>query len=130
MHWIQIRCLLLLVRQSKLLPATFLSSFANYHKANSLLSAHDAVVAKKLFESGITPGDVVRTTDNEQVKSMATPNDLDALGFNALLHTPANPCTDGAGICSDILLAPGDSSCFGADVDLLLNLVYGDNVAG
>ncbi len=28
----------------------------------------------------------------------------------------------------DILLAPGDPSCFGADVDLLLNWWYGDNV--
>ena len=111
------------------------SSFANYHKASTVY-AHDVDKAKKLIaDSGITPGDVVlRTTDNEQVKSMATQvkNDLDALGFNVSIVSDTSPATyaaiDAVDGSWDILLAPGDPSCFGADVDLLLNWWYGDNV--
>ncbi len=69
--------------------------------------------------------------DNEQVKSMATQvkNDLDALGFNVSIVSDTSPATyaaiDAVDGSWDILLAPGDPSCFGADVDLLLNWWYG-----
>ena len=121
--------------QAEIATSYLPSSFANYHKASTVY-AHDVDKAKKLIsESGITPGDVVlRTTDNEQVKSMATQvkNDLDALGFNVSIVSDTSPATyaaiDAVDGSWDILLAPGDPSCFGADVDLLLNWWYGDNV--
>ena len=59
-------------------------------------------------------------------------NDLDALGFNVSIVSDTSPATyaaiDAVDGSWDILLAPGDPSCFGADVDLLLNWWYGDNV--
>ena len=75
----------------------------------------------------------LRTTDNEQIKGMAAQvkNDLDALGFDVTIQTDTSPATYAAidgGEAYDILLAPGDPSCFGADPDLLLNWWYGDNV--
>ena len=78
------------------------SSFSNYHKAATVYT-HDEEKAKSLIkDSGITPGEVVlRTTDNEQVKNMATEvkQNLDALGFKVSIQT-----------------------------DLLLNWWYGDNI--
>lgn len=59
-------------------------------------------------------------------------NDLDALGFEVTIQTddtsPATYAAIDGGEAYDILLAPGDPSCFGADPDLLLNWWYGDNV--
>lgn len=109
-------------------------TFANYHKASTVYTK-DVDKAKALLkEAGITPGDItIRTTDNEQVKGMATQakEDLDALGFNVTINTNTSAKTyediDG-GDAYDMLLAPGDPSCFGADPDLLLNWWYGNNV--
>ena len=109
-------------------------SFTNYHEAKTVYKT-DAKKAKKLIEeSGITPGDItLRTTDNAQVVGMATQvkNDLDALGFNVTIQTDTSAATYAAidgGEAYDLLLAPGDPSCFGADPDLLLNWWFGDNV--
>lgn len=109
-------------------------SFTNYHEASTVYKT-DAKKAKKLIEeSGITPGAItLRTTDNEQIKGMAAQvkNDLDALGFDVTIQTDTSPATYAAidgGEAYDILLAPGDPSCFGADPDLLLNWWFGDNV--
>ena len=109
-------------------------SFTNYHEASTVYKT-DAKKAKKLIEeSGITPGAItLRTTDNEQIKGMAAQvkNDLDALGFDVTIQTDTSPATYAAidgGEAYDILLAPGDPSCFCADPDLLLNWWYGDNV--
>ena len=111
------------------------SSFSNYHKAATVYT-HDEEKAKSLIkDSGITPGEVVlRTTDNEQVKNMATEvkQNLDALGFTVSIQTDTSPATysaiDAADGSWDMLLAPGDPSCFGGDTDLLLNWWYGDNI--
>ena len=109
-------------------------SFTNYHEAKTVYKT-DAKKAKKLIEeAGITPGDItLRTTDNAQVVGMATQvkNDLDKLGFNVTIQTDTSAATYAAidgGEAYDLLLAPGDPSCFGADPDLLLNWWYGDNV--
>ncbi len=95
-------------------------SFTNYHEASTVYKT-DAKKAKKLIEeSGITPGAItLRTTDNEQIKGMAAQvkNDLDALGFDVTIQTDTSPATYAAidgGEAYDILLAPGDPSCFGA----------------
>lgn len=116
-------------------PSCYLpETYTNYHKA-SMVYTHDVDKAKSLIsESGIKPGAMVlRTTDNDQVVAMATQvkNDLDALGFNVSIQTDTSAATYSAidgGEAYDILLAPGDPSCFGADPDLLLNWWYGNNI--
>lgn len=116
-------------------PSCYLpETFTNYHKASTVYD-YDVDKAKSLIkDSGITPGAIsLRTTDNEQVVSMATEvkNDLDALGFTVTITTDTSAATYSAidgGEAYDLLLAPGDPSCFGADPDLLLNWWYGDGV--
>ena len=116
-------------------PTCYLpENFTNYHKASTVFT-HDPDKAKSLLaEAGITPGAVqLRTTDNEQVVAMATQvkEDLDALGFNVTIATDTSAATyaaiDTGDNSYDLLLAPGDPSCFGADPDLLMNWWYGDN---
>lgn len=117
-------------------PTCYLpEDFANYHKA-SVVYSYDPEKAKGLIkESGITPGAVeLRITDNEQVKAMAAQvkNDLGALGFEVTIVSDTSPATYSAIDQSqggyDLLLAPGDPSCFGADPDLLMNWWFGDNI--
>lgn len=117
-------------------PTCYLpSTFTNYHKASTVY-VHDVDKAQELIsESGITPGDVeLRITDNEQVIAMATQvkEDLDALGFNVTIKQDTSPATyasiDKGDNEYDLLLAPGDPSCFGADPDLLMNWWYGSGV--
>ena len=111
------------------------SSFTNYHKA-SVTYTYDADKAKSLLtDAGVTPGDItLRTTDNAQVVAMGTQaqQDLEALGFKVELVSDKSPATyaaiDQADDSWDILIAPGDPSCFGGDTDLLLNWWFGDNV--
>lgn len=109
-------------------------TFTNFNEA-SVVYAHDVDAAKKLIsDAGITPGEItLRTTDNEQVVNMATQvkEDLDALGFTVSILTDTSAATYAAidgGEAYDLLLAPGDPSCFGGDTDLLLSWWYGDNV--
>ncbi|WP_321973745.1 ABC transporter substrate-binding protein [Paratractidigestivibacter sp.] len=111
------------------------STFTNYHKA-SVVYEYDADKAKSLLsEAGVTPGSIVlRTTDNAQVVAMGTQaqQDLQALGFTVELTSDKSAATyaaiDQADESWDILIAPGDPSCFGGDTDLLLNWWFGDNV--
>lgn len=109
-------------------------AFPNYHEASVVYDYDPDKAAELLEQAGVTPGDIsLRTTDNEQVKAMATQvkNDLDALGFNTTIVTATSADTYNAidgGEDFDLLLAPGDPSCFGADPDLLMSWWYGDNV--
>lgn len=115
-------------------PTCYLpSSYTNYHEAGTVYT-HDVDKAKSLLEeAGVTGGSIkLLTTDNEQVKSMSVQvqQDLKELGFEAEIVTRTTADTyadiDGGGDF-DLLLAPGDPSCFGADPDLLMNWWYGDN---
>ena len=115
-------------------PTCYLpKSYTNYNEA-SVVYKHDVEKAKKLLEeAGVTGGSIkLLTTDNEQVKSMSVQvqQDLKELGFDAeiVTRTTADTYADiDAGGDFDLLLAPGDPSCFGADPDLLMNWWYGDN---
>lgn len=115
-------------------PTCYLpKSFTNYHEASTVYT-YDVDKAKDLIaEAGVTPGKVVLcTTDNEQVVAMSTQvqQDLKELGFDVELkeRTSADTYADiDSGADFDMLLAPGDPSCFGADPDLLMNWWYGDN---
>lgn len=116
-------------------PSCYLpENYDNYHEA-SVVYEYDQEKAKSLLEeAGVTPGPIeLCITDNEQVQAMSVQvkEDLDALGFDVTINeqTSANTYTyiDGGGDF-DLLLAPGDPSCFGNDPDLLMNWWYGDNV--
>ena len=118
------------------IPTCYLpESFTNYHKAANTYT-YDADKAKSLLaDAGVTPGAItLRTTDNAQVVAMGTQaqQDLEALGFTVELVSDQSPATyaaiDQADDSWDILIAPGDPSCFGGDTDLLLNWWFGDNV--
>ena len=116
-------------------PTCYLpENFPNYHEASVVYDTDTEMAQSLLEEAGVTPGAIeLCVTDNEQVVAMATQvkEDLDALGFDVTINeqTSANTYTyiDGGGDF-DLLLAPGDPSCFGADPDLLMNWWYGDNV--
>lgn len=109
--------------------------FPNYQEAATVYT-YDSDQAKSLLsEAGVTPGNlVIRTTDNTQAEQMGiqAQQDLEALGFTVEIRTETSQATyaaiDGGSDDFDILIAPGDPSCWGADPDLLLNWWYGDNV--
>ncbi len=109
--------------------------FPNYQEAATVYT-YDVDQAKaKLDEAGVTPGAIkIRCTDNTQASAMATQvqQDLSALGFEATIEENTSASTyaaiDGGSDDFDILIAPGDPSCWGGDPDLLLNWWYGDGV--
>ncbi|MBQ6411358.1 MAG: ABC transporter substrate-binding protein [Atopobiaceae bacterium] len=109
------------------------ASFANHHTASTVYN-YDVDKAKEL--GGAITGTIeLRTTDNAQVVSMGTQaqQDLqDAFGVTVNLTSDQSPATyaaiDQADDSWDILIAPGDPSCFGGDTDLLLNWWFGDNI--
>ena len=115
-------------------PSCYLPpSFPNYHEA-SVVYDYDIDKAKEL--GGAIKGTIeLRTTDNAQVVAMGTQaqQDLqDAFGVKVNLTSDQSPATyaaiDQADDSWDILIAPGDPSCFGGDTDLLLNWWYGEGV--
>ncbi len=106
--------------------------FPNYQEASTVYT-YDPEKAKSLLdEAGVTPGSIkLRTTDNTQAEQMGiqAEQDLAALGFTVEIATDTSASTyaaiaEGDGDF-DILIAPGDPSCWGADPDLLLNWWYG-----
>ena len=111
------------------------AAFPNYHRA-SVVYSYDPGRAKSLLkEAGVTPGQLtLRTTDNDQVVAMSTviKRNLEDLGFKVTIQTDSSDATyaaiDAGGSNYDLLLAPGDPSCFGADPDLVLRWWYGNDV--
>ncbi len=120
-------------------PTSYLpESFANYHEASTVYT-YDPDKAKSLLEeAGVDPASLgeieLCVTDNEQVVAMATQveQDLAAIGFTVKINEQTSQATyayiDAGANTYDLLLAPGDPSCFGADPDLLMNWWYGDSV--
>lgn len=109
--------------------------FPNYQQAATVYTYDQEQAQSLLDEAGVTPGALkIRCTDNTQASGMATQikQDLDALGFTCEIDEETSAATyaaiDGGSDDFDILIAPGDPSCWGADPDLLLNWWYGDNV--
>lgn len=107
-------------------------NFPNYQEASVVYTYDPDRAAELLDEAGVTPGDLkIRCTDNTQASNMAiqAQQDLAALGFNATIAEETSQATyaaiDGGSDDFDILIAPGDPSCWGADPDLLLNWWYG-----
>ena len=107
---------------------------ANYHKSATVYT-HDVDKAKALLsEAGYTPGKItLSTTDADFVVSMSAQvqQDLEAIGFTVEIQKNQSAAMysaiDQDPKSYDVVLAPGDPSCFGNDPDLLMNWFYGDN---
>jgi len=109
--------------------------YPNFHEA-SVVYTYDPEKAKALlaeagFEGGI---DVTLLCNNNWVSDLSAQikNDLDAVGIKTTLQTEAINWSALAPseeiLPYDVMLTPGDPSCFGADPDLLMSWWYGDNI--
>lgn len=116
---------------TSLLPA----SHPNYHEA-SMVYTYDPEKAKSLLkDAGVENLNVVLdTTDAGYIVALAPQikNDLQAVGVTAEVSTQPSkslyPNRTDNNVEFDVVLAPGDPSCFGLDPDLLMNWWYGDNI--
>ncbi|MBS5479176.1 MAG: ABC transporter substrate-binding protein, partial [Coriobacteriia bacterium] len=109
-------------------------SFANYHEASTVYT-YDPEKAKSLLkEAGQESINVTLLCNNNWVSDLSAQikNDLDAVGINTTLQTEAIQWASLAEsddiLPYDVMLTPGDPSCFGNDPDLLMTWWYGDNV--
>ena len=110
-------------------------SFANFHEASTVYT-YDVEKAQELLgDAGYSGGlDCELLCNNNWVSdlSIQIQNDLAAAGINVTLRTESIKWAE-LGESDDILpydvmLTPGDPSCFGADPDLLMSWWYGDNI--
>ena len=114
-----------------LLPA----SHPNYAEA-SYVYTYDPDKARALLEeAGVkTLSLVLDTTDTGFIVALAPQikNDLEALGLEVEVSTQPSkslyPNRTDNNVDFDVVVAPGDPSCFGLDPDLLMSWWYGDNV--
>ena len=118
----------------------------NFHEAKNVFT-YDPDKAKALLaEAGVTDLSIKLEVNNNWVSELAPQikNDLDAVGIKTELETKAlvwseyAPVTESEGGPAvaptgdkipqfDVVLTPGDPTCFGNDVDLLLSWWYSDN---
>ena len=117
-------------------PATsFLpESYANYHRASTVFT-YDTEKAKSLLaEAGQENLSVELLTNTNWVYDLAPQikEDLEAAGVKVTIKDFTNDWASLAPSESelpyDVMLTPGDPSCFGNDPDLLMTWWYGDNV--
>ena len=119
----------------------------NFHKAATVFT-YDPGKAKELLKAaGAENIEITLTVNNNWVQDLGPQikNDLDAVGIKTTLDTRAlvwseyAPVTEKEGgpavkptgdkiPAFDVVLTPGDPTCFGNDVDLLLSWWYSDNV--
>ncbi len=109
---------------------------ANYHKASTVYT-YDPDKAKKLLdEAGVSDLKFKLLTNNNWVSSLAASikNDLDEVGLSCTIDEKTidwaelAPSKSDKVLPYDVMLTPGDPTCFGNDPDLLLSWWYGDNV--
>ena len=108
--------------------------YPNFHEA-SVVYTYDPDMAKDLLsQAGYDSIDVELLCNNNWVSDLSAQikNDLDAVGINTTLRTEAINWSELAPsddiLPYDVMLTPGDPSCFGADPDLLMSWWYGDNI--
>lgn len=107
---------------------------ANFHEAAAVYT-YDPDKAKSLLsEAGHESIDVTLKVNNNWVSGLAAQikNDLDAVGINTTIQEEkinwAELAESDSELPYDVMLTPGDPTCFGNDPDLLMNWWYGDNV--
>ncbi len=106
---------------------------ANYHQA-SMVYTYDQAKAKALLEeAGVSNLSFTLLTNNNWVKDLAAQikNDLDAVGISCTIQEEKinwSALAESADVLPyDVMLTPGDPTCFGNDPDLLMSWWYGDN---
>jgi len=111
-------------------------TFANYHEASTVYSYNPDKARALLAEAGVKELTFTMTVNNNWVKDLADSiqSDLDEVGIT-MENDESNidwstlaPSDDDAILPFDVVLTPGDPTCFGADPDLLMSWWYGDNV--
>ena len=105
----------------------------NYHKASNVYT-YDPEKAKSLLaEAGASNLAFTLQVNNNWVKSLAPQikNDLEAIGVSCTIDEKSIVWSELAESDSvlpyEVMLTPGDPTCFGNDPDLLLSWWYGDN---
>ena len=113
--------------------------FRHYHRAATVYSYDPEKARKLLAEAGVDELALTLRANDNWVSTLAPAiaEDWKAVGVTAevvLLDTPAlfadlstEPET-GTLLPFDVVLSPGDPSCFGNDADLIISWWYGDNV--
>ncbi|MCI9128928.1 MAG: ABC transporter substrate-binding protein [Eggerthellaceae bacterium] len=109
-------------------------AYANYHRASTVYS-HDVDKAKQLLqEAGQEKITCELMVNNNWVSALSAQikEDLAAAGIDVTINETK---IDWAALAPseeilpyDVMLTPGDPSCFGNDPDLLMTWWYGDNV--
>ena len=106
----------------------------NYHKAATVYT-YDPEKAKALLEeAGASDLSFTLLTNNNWVKDLAPQikEDLSAIGVNCTIQEEkinwSALAPSDSELPYDVMLTPGDPTCFGNDPDLLMSWWYGDNV--
>lgn len=111
-------------------------TFANYHEASTVYSYDPDKARELLDEAGVKDLEFVMTTNDNWVKDLAESiqSDLSEVGITmkneetSIDWKELAPSEGNATLPFDVILTPGDPTCFGADPDLLMSWWYGDNV--
>ena len=113
--------------------------FRHYHRAATVYSYDPEKARKLLAEAGVDELALTRRANDNWVSTLAPAiaEDWKAVGVTAevvLLDTTAlfadlsTEPEPGTLLPFDVVLSPGDPSCFGNDADLIISWWYGDNV--
>lgn len=113
--------------------------FRHYHRAATVYSYDPEKARKLLAEAGVDELALTLRANDNWVSTLAPAiaEDWKAVGVTAevvLLDTPAlfadlsTEPEPGTLLPFDVVLSPGDPSCFGNDADLIISWWYGNNV--
>lgn len=113
--------------------------FRHYHRAATVYSYDPEKARKLLAEAGVDElALVLRANDNwvstlapaiaEDWKAVGVTAEVVLLDTTALFADLSTEPEAGTLLPFDVVLSPGDPSCFGNDADLIISWWYGDNV--
>lgn len=113
--------------------------FRHYHRAATVYSYDPEKARKLLAEAGVDElALTLRANDNwvstlapaiaEDWKAVGVTTEVVLLDTTALFADLSTEPEPGTLLPFDVVLSPGDPSCFGNDADLIISWWYGDNV--
>ena len=113
--------------------------FRHYHRAATVYSYDPETARKLLAEAGVDElALALRANDNwvstlapaiaEDWKAVGVTAEVVLLDTTALFADLSTEPEPGTLLPFDVVLSPGDPSCFGNDADLIISWWYGDNV--